>query len=77
MHDNIILSLASELNYGNFGDLLSRYIVEKLSGRQVVKYNYKSKEYHLCAIGSILNRNEICSSALIWGFGLPVSTKDI
>ena len=69
MHDNIILSLASELNYGNFGDLLSRYIVEKLSGRQVVKYNYKSKEYHLCAIGSILNRNEICSSALIWGSG--------
>lgn len=69
MCNNIILSFASELHYGNFGDLLSRYIVEKLSGRQVVKYSYKPKENHLCAIGSILNRNEICSSALIWGSG--------
>lgn len=68
-NDKILLSFASEYEYGNFGDLLSRYIVERLSGKSVVKYQYKPVLPHFCAIGSILNRNEICSPAFVWGSG--------
>ena len=69
------MSFASELDHGNFGDLLSRYVVEKLSGRKINKYNYDVTAQHLCAIGSILNRNEICSQALVWGSGFMSPQK--
>ncbi len=62
----IVLDMASAYEVGNYGDLLSRYIVEKLSGRKVIKYS-GNNIYHLCAIGSVLNRRQICSNALVWG----------
>mgnify|MGYP004507497087 FL=1 len=67
--NKILLSYSSDEEYGNFGDLLSRWIVEKLSGKEVVKYKYELVMPHFCAIGSILSRNEICSSVVVWGSG--------
>ena len=69
-NNRIKLLFASEMEYGNFGDLLSRYLIEKLTGAIVEKYDHR-KEYtiHLDAIGSILGRPEICSPAIIWGSG--------
>lgn len=70
LSDNkITLLYSSGEEYGNFGDLLSRWIVEKISGKEVVKYKHKPVVPHFCAIGSILSRNEICSPALVWGSG--------
>ena len=65
----IPLGFASEMEYGNFGDLLSRYITEKLSGKQIVKYMYKPVGLHFSCIGSILSRNEVCSPVVVWGSG--------
>lgn len=56
-------------DYGNFGDLLSRYVVEKLTGLCVEKYDRRKTSTHLTAIGSILSGKEICSPAVIWGSG--------
>ena len=56
-------------DYGNFGDLLSRYVVEKLTGLRVEKYDRRRTATHLTAIGSILSGKEICSPAIIWGSG--------
>lgn len=69
-NNKIKLLFASEMDYGNYGDLLSRYIIEKLTGAVVEKYDHR-QEYavHLDAIGSILGRPEICSPAIIWGSG--------
>ena len=70
IEDNKIkLLFASEMEKGNFGDLLSRYIVEKISGLEVSKYNYKNVGPHLDAIGSILDREEICAPTAVWGSG--------
>lgn len=65
----IKLEFASGLEQGNFGDLLSRYIVEKLSGLEVVKYNAAENSTHITAIGSVLDRNELCSPVVVWGSG--------
>lgn len=75
----IKLSFASGMDYGNFGDLLSRYIVEKLSGLQVEKYYRNDASGHLCAIGSILSKNAVVSPATIWGAGFlsPQATYKI
>ena len=69
-NNRIKLLFASDMEYGNFGDLLSRYIIEKLTGTAIEKYDHR-KEYavHLDAIGSILSRPELCSPAIIWGSG--------
>ena len=56
-------------DHGNFGDLLSRYVVEKLTGMCVEKYDRRRTATHLTAIGSILSGKEICSPAVIWGSG--------
>lgn len=68
--NNRINTLVSvkDIEYGNFGDLLAKYIVEELSGLKVDKYTFDNR-YHLCAIGSVLNRKEICSNAVVWGSG--------
>lgn len=65
----IKLCFACEMESGNYGDLLSRYIVERLAETTIEKYDHDEVSVHLDAIGSILDRNEICSSALIWGSG--------
>lgn len=68
-NNKIELFFASEMEEGNFGDLLSRYVVEKISGLEVSKYNYKNVGPHLDAIGSILDREEICAPTAVWGSG--------
>lgn len=67
--EKIPLAFASSMDYGNFGDLLSCYVVEKLSGKEVTKYTYKPVAPHFSCIGSILSRNEISSPVLVWGSG--------
>lgn len=67
--NKIPLLFSSNYDYGNFGDLLSRYIVEKISKKEIIKYEYDAISSHFCAIGSILSRNEICSQSWIWGSG--------
>jgi len=68
----------NELSKDNFGDLLSKYIVEKISNKQVKLINPSSKWYrfvfkHYLAIGSILCRaNE---NSIVWGSGI-ISRKE-
>ena len=58
--DKISVCMATGYEAGNYGDLLSRYIVEKLSGKEVVKYP-EDNTYHLCSVGSVLSRNKMCA----------------
>lgn len=53
----------------NYGDLLSKYIVEEVSGAKTVWYRPRSgKERNVFAIGSILN---FCDSeSIVWGSGI-------
>jgi len=64
----ITVCIATDYAAGNYGDLLARYIVEQLSGKAVVKYP-ENNIYHLDSVGSVLNRNEMCSNAVVWGSG--------
>lgn len=67
--DKITVVISTEdYNFGNYGDLLARYIVEKLSSKGTIKYA-KENIYHLCAVGSVLNGSSICSNAVVWGSG--------
>jgi len=64
----------------NYGDLLSKFIVEKVSGRNVTFYNAPKKrkaffqKKHLLAIGSILSYASERSH--VWGSGI-ISRKDL
>lgn len=66
--EKIVVCIATNYDAGNYGDLLARYIVEQLSGKPVVKY-LGNNVYHLDSVGSVLNRNEMCSNAVVWGSG--------
>lgn len=63
----------------NYGDILSAYIVEKVSGLETVFYNAPAsrkklfKKSYLMAIGSILQYAS--SKAIVWGSGI-ISQKD-
>ena len=63
----------------NYGDIMSKYIVEKVSNRNVAYYNAPKKrkslfqKKHLMAIGSILNYAS--PKAVVWGSGI-ISKKD-
>lgn len=58
----------------NYGDLLSKYIVEQVSGRSTVYYNAPKKrkswfqKRHLLAIGSIMNY--ATAKSVVWGSGI-------
>ena len=58
----------------NYGDLLSKYLVEKISGRKVKWVNprklpwYRLKKRHYLAIGSILHHAS--KQSIIWGSGI-------
>ena len=55
---------------GNFGDLLSSFIFEKITGIKPVFYNIseeKNKYTHYISIGSIINYSN--SNSIIWGSG--------
>jgi len=64
----------------NYGDLLSLYLVEKISGKPVTYYNAPKKrkawiqKQHLMAIGSIMSY--ATSKAYVWGSGI-ISKKDV
>ncbi|KAA3621331.1 MAG: polysaccharide pyruvyl transferase family protein [Flavobacterium sp.] len=66
--------------YENYGDLLSKYIVEKLSGRTTVYYNAPKsrkrlfKPRHLLAIGSIMSYAD--GRSYVWGTGI-ISKNDV
>lgn len=66
--EKIVVQMATYYEGGNYGDLLARYIVERLSDKQVVKY-LENNVYHLDSVASVLNRNEMCSNAVVWGSG--------
>lgn len=63
----------------NYGDMLSPYIVEHVSGRRCEHYNPRVKRKwwarrrHLAAIGSILRHCE--PNSLVWGTGI-ISRQD-
>jgi pyruvyltransferase len=52
----------------NFGDLVNKYLIEKLSGKKVIRIESQYfKHNHLLAIGSILgNAND---KSIVWGSG--------
>lgn len=52
----------------NFGDELSKYLVEKITGRKVV-YARKNESNKLLAIGSIIDRESAYCNSDIWGSG--------
>ena len=64
----------------NYGDLLSVYLVEKISKKKVVFYNAPKKrkalfqKNHLMAIGSIMSY--ATKKSFVWGTGI-ISKKDI
>lgn len=68
-NNKVKLFFSSDMDFGNFGDLLSRYIVEKLSGLEIEKYYWRNIDVHLDAVGSILDCEEICAPSVIWGSG--------
>ncbi|MCQ2410644.1 MAG: polysaccharide pyruvyl transferase family protein [Elusimicrobiaceae bacterium] len=74
--DTITLCMGTEYDGGNFGDLLARYVVEKLSGKKTVKYAGENI-YHLCTVGSLLGRNEMCAKAVVWGSGFLSPQKQL
>ena len=53
----------------NVGDILSKFIVEKLSGRSVV-LAAPSDGHKLCAVGSIINNNTLAAGGTFWGSGM-------
>lgn len=59
---------------GNYGDMLSPYIVERMSDRRCEHYDLKVKRKwwarrkHLTAIGSIMRHCE--STSVVWGTGI-------
>ncbi len=63
----------------NYGDLLSKYLVEKISGRKVMYYNAPKKrkaffqQKHLLAIGSIMSY--ATKKSMVWGSGI-ITKKD-
>lgn len=67
--DKIIVTISTDdYNFGNYGDLLARYIVEKLSSKGTIKYA-ENFVYHLSAVGSVLNGSTVCSNTVVWGSG--------
>ncbi|MFT6417554.1 MAG: hypothetical protein ACJARZ_002922 [Dokdonia sp.] len=63
----------------NYGDLLSPYIVEKLSGREAIFYDapnrkkFWQRKKYLMAIGSIMSHTQ--PRAVVWGSGI-ISKED-
>ena len=54
----------------NFGDILSRYIVEHVTGLRAIQSNRNTAEKKLFAIGSIIDIREVFSEQnVIWGSG--------
>ena len=73
----------SKINFGkgdyeNYGDLLSKYLAEKISGKKVKWYNTKKKRLinkkHYLSIGSIISHANKYS--VIWGSGI-ISQEDV
>lgn len=68
-----IIKLNYWAGHKNFGDELSPYLVEKISGKKV-QYAHQKELDKLTAIGSIIDFNNIYSRSHIWGSGML--TKD-
>lgn len=59
----------------NVGDVLSKYIVEKMSGMKVVHCT-KDNSNKLCAIGSIISSATLESGGTFWGSGSHAKSVD-
>lgn len=65
----------------NYGDLLSKYLVEKISGREVKWINprkqawYSLNKKHYLAIGSILHHAS--NQSIVWGSGIIDRKHDV
>ena len=59
----------------NVGDILSKYIVEKMSGKKVIHCPKNSPE-KLCAIGSIISSATLESGGIFWGSGSHAKSVD-
>lgn len=68
-----IIKLNYWAGHKNFGDELSPYLVEKITGKKV-QYAGQKELNKLTAIGSIIDFNNIYSRSHIWGSGML--TKD-
>ncbi len=60
--------------HNNWGDQLNAYLVEKITGKKVVKVNFKCFR-HLLAIGSVLS--SASPQSIIWGSGFISKTATI
>ncbi|ARV08960.1 hypothetical protein BTO05_04665 [Winogradskyella sp. PC-19] len=63
----------------NFGDLLSKYIVQKISGKEVKWFNPNKKRLitpkHYLAIGSIIT--VATEKSIVWGSGIISKTDEV
>lgn len=63
----------------NFGDLLSKYIVQKISGKEVKWFNPNKKRLitpkHYLAIGSIIT--VATKKSIVWGSGIISKTDEV
>lgn len=62
-------------NKYNVGDLLSTYIVEKISNRRVVWTSAETPN-KLCAVGSLISEKMLLSGGHFWGSGCRVLTNN-
>lgn len=58
----------------NYGDLLSKYIVEKISQKKTIWYNSKYNKQNIFVIGSILKHTD--KHSVVWGSGI-IEKKDV
>lgn len=86
MHNRIPLFYWSEINFifkkkENYGDLLSKYLVEKISGKEIkwvhpkkqAWYKWNKKNY--VAIGSVLHHAS--KDSIVWGSGIIDKEQNI
>lgn len=57
----------------NFGDLLSKYIVERISGKKV-KWCHRRSLFKFCAVGSLVSDKLLRYGGVFWGTGMHDSS---
>jgi len=57
----------------NFGDVVNKFIVEKLSGKKAIWSSDKSDKEHHLVIGSVLQSSN--NNAIVWGSGIISDRK--
>jgi len=64
----------------NFGDILNKYLIEKISGKEVINFKdlafLKNSKLRYSAIGSVLNQFEV-EDLVVWGSGFIQKPKNL